>query len=226
MGIISEFLVDFVFPKRCVGCSQLETFLCRKCYGKMEFCEQICPVCFKLSLGGWTHERCRSSLGLDGLIAIWSYRNKVVKGVIEEVKFGFNRELVKIVLKKFSFESGTVFDFLVPMPLHRYRENWRGFNQAELVAMEVSKKMKVPVEGVLRRTRSTKQQATLERVVERKRNIRGVFGLDERFSKKSLKGKKILLVDDVFTSGESMKECAKVLKRNGVEKVWGLVLVR
>jgi ComF family protein len=192
----------------------------------MEFCEQICPVCFKLSLGGWTHERCKSQLDLDGLIAIWSYKNEVVRSVVEEIKFGFNRELIEIILRKFSFESGVVFDYLVPMPLHKYRENWRGFNQAELIAFWIGKKMKVSVEKVLRRRRNTKQQAMIKRAVERKRNIRGAFSLGENFSKKNLKGKKVLLVDDVFTSGESMRECAKILKRNGVEKVWGLVLAR
>jgi len=223
-----DFLIDFVFPKRCVGCGKYEVFLCEDCEKKIELAEQICPICSKPNLSGWAHEKCKSKLGMDGLMAIWSYRNKVTRSLIEAIKFGFNRELIKIVMRNLTFETGTEFDFLVPMPLFYLRENWRGFNQAEEIAKEVEKKTKIPLVKLLVRKRNTKQQAKIERAEERKKNVKGAFVLSEeaKIQKKRLKESRVLLVDDVFTSGESMKECTRILKRVGVSKVWGLVLAR
>jgi len=225
---VFNWLVDFVFPKKCVGCGKYEVFLCNGCEKEMELAEQICPMCFRPNLGGWTHEKCRKKLGVDGLMAIWSYKNGVVQEVVENIKFGFNRELMGMTLEKVTFESGIKFDFLVPMPLYYLRENWRGFNQAEEMAKVVAKRMNLPVSKLLKRDKNTKQQAMLTKAVERKKNMRGAFSLDKevRLSGLSLKNKNVLLIDDVFTSGESMKECTRVLKRAGVEKMWGLVMAR
>ncbi len=189
----------------------------------MPYSEQICPECGKESMMGWTHSGCKSSRGMDGLIVIYDHQDRVVQKAIEDIKFGFNRVMVREILKGFSFESGEKFDLLVPVPLHFYRENWRGFNQAEEIALAISGKMKVPVKRVLVRNKRTKQQSLLSNRKEREKNVKGVFEVDKEY-KSILRGKKILLVDDVFTSGADMRECTKVLKRSGATVVWGLAM--
>ncbi len=109
----------------------------------------------------------------------------------------------------------------MPVPLQRWRENWRGFNQAELIANRLGKER--VVKGLIR-TKATSQQARLTNRVERAENLRGAFEVNG--AGRALAGKRVILVDDVFTSGVTMRECAKVLKKAGIKQVWGLVLAR
>jgi len=156
---------------------------------------------------------------LDGLLATYSYKDPNVRKAIEAIKFGFNRELVKVLVggRTPKLES----DLVVPVPLHWRRLNWRGFNQAEEIAKAIDGQP-LRLSKMLIRTKNTKQQARLK-LEERKENVKGAFKVVNR---DKLKGKRILLMDDVFTTGESMKECCRVLKRAGASQVWGLVLAR
>lgn len=197
--------------------------LCNRCFRGLSIADQICPECGEESVMGWTHPRCAKDLGMDGLIVIYDYQDEKVKAIIDGIKFDFNKRLVKESLKKFKFETGESFDFLVPVPLHFYRENWRGFNQAEEIAKVVGEKMKIEVKNVLKRNRKTKQQSLILDRKLREKNVKGAFEINEKYLK-SLKRIKVLLVDDVFTSGADMRECTKVLKKAGVEIVWGLAL--
>jgi len=158
---------------------------------------------------------------MDGLICVYEYQDEKVVKVIDELKFGFNKEVVPLMLKDFVFETGVAFDAIVPMPLHFYRENWRGFNQAEIISVALARKMGVPVEKWLKRVKITKQQSMLRNREERIRNMNNAFVFDEG---SLIEGRSILLVDDVFTSGVSMREATATLKRGGAKFVWGLVL--
>jgi len=178
-------------------------------------------MCGESSSFGWTHKGCLNPQGMYGLICVYEYQDEKVVKAIDELKFGFNREIVPIILKDFVFETGVAFDAIVPMPLHFYRENWRGFNQAEVISIALARKMGVPVEKWLKRVKITKQQSMLRNREERVRNMSDAFVLDQG---KLAEEKSILLVDDVFTSGVSMREAAKTLKRGGAKFVWGLVL--
>ncbi len=216
-------IIDFLFPKYCVGCGKYGNDLCNKCINELSIADQICPECGDDSPMGWVHPKCKKEWGLDGLIVIYDYRDLIIKAAIDGIKFGFNRELAVKLLKNFRFESGVDFDSLVPVPLHFYRENWRGFNQAEVIASLVGGKMKVRVVNMLKRKRRTKQQSLLSDKKDREKNVKGAFVVKKENSFR-VKNKKILLIDDVFTSGADMKECTKVLKRAGAEVVWGLAL--
>lgn len=172
---------------------------------------------------GWTHEKCKKSLGMDGLIALFEYGDPGVRAVVDGIKYEFNKSLVGKIFGKMKVETGVVFDYLVPVPLHFYRQNWRGFNQAELVAVELQKQIEGKVTSLLKRKINTKQQALMISRKEREENVRDAFGVVETL-KTDLVGKKVLLVDDVFTTGSSMKACCSELKKNGAVLVWGFVL--
>jgi len=221
--MIIEALIDFVFPKVCVGCGEMGNFLCRVCTERLDFVDQICPMCGENTPMGWSHKECKQKFGMDGLIALYEYQEPVLRAVVDGIKYGFNRELIKIALKNFVFETGENFDYLVPVPLHYYRQNWRGFNQAEEMAIEIGSKMNVLTKNMLLRIRNTKQQVTMKSKQEREANIKGAFKLSEEWTNR-LKEKKLLLIDDVFTSGADMRECTRILKKAGVKTVWGLAL--
>jgi len=220
---VLDILIDFLFPKKCVGCGVEGVFLCSECREKFDFADQICPMCGEGSVMGWTHEKCKTKYGMDGLIVVYEYQEEIMKKVIEGIKFGFNKELVKILLSDFVFESGESFDCLVFVPLYFCRQNWRGFNQAEEIAKVIGEKMNLPVSKYLKRNRMTKQQALMKTKDEREKNIFGAFEISNDYLNMCM-GKKVLLVDDVFTSGNDMRECAKILKKAGVITVWGLSL--
>ncbi len=183
---------------------------------------QVCPMCTRPSIYGLTHDYCTKKLGMEGLIAIFDHKNEAVRKVVEAIKFGFNRDLVGEVLAGWELPKKLKKTILVPVPLHRLRENWRGFNQAELIATHMGKKMTL-VRGLVR-TRATAQQARTVNRGMRVENIKGAFGLGKEGE--GLSGKRVILIDDVFTSGVTMRECARVLRKAGVKQVWGLVLAR
>lgn len=204
-------------------CGREGSFLCSKCKKKLPMALQVCPMCTRPSIYGLTHDYCRQKMGMEGLMAVFDYKDLNVRRIIEAVKFGFNRDLIRIVLSGWKAPKKWQSMVLVPVPLHRYRKNWRGFNQAELVAVEAARG-RSPIVEALKRTKATNQQARTVSKSVRRENMKGVFEITG--AGESLRGKKVILVDDVFTSGATMNECAKVLRQAGIKEVWGLVLAR
>lgn len=118
--------------------------------------------------------------------------------------------------------SGLVWDGLVPVPLHPLRRRERGFNQALEIARGLSKRRQIPVMDCLNRLRPTDTQTKLSRD-ERWRNLRGAFGLRSRFD---VRGKNLLLIDDVFTTGATCEGCAQVLHQAGAVSIGVLTVAR
>ena len=128
------------------------------------------------------------------------------------------RPLAKFLYKALPLDR--TFDVIVPMPLH-WRKQWqRGFNQSELLAQAVGKRWNVPVKKLARRIRATTVQAGLT-AAKRRANVSGAFR-----AKAAIKGRKVLLVDDVMTTGATASACASALKRAGAASVTLLTLAR
>jgi len=216
-------LLDFIFPKRCVACGGFGNYLCQADRRKIKLAETFCPVCLRPAIGGSTHERCKTKWSLDGLICLFYYTTPI-KEIIHELKYRFVRDLLETlavetkkaqILNKVDFTSFT----LVPIPLSRARQSWRGFNQAEIIGTSVAKQLKIRFDPeILAKTKETKPQAKLARA-ERLRQARGVFRAISNIS-----GRNFIVFDDVWTTGATMKAAAAALKRRGAAKVWGLAL--
>jgi ComF family protein len=113
--------------------------------------------------------------------------------------------------------------FLTAVPLSGRRQRQRGFNQSAELAKELAKKLSIPLlDGCLIKVKNTASQVELSEK-ERKENVKGAF-----LVKKSagVKDQKIILIDDVYTTGSTMEECARVLKKAGAKQVWGIVVAR
>jgi len=135
------------------------------------------------------------------------------------------RSLEKIIRSYFNClnSSFPCLDLVVPIPLHRKKLRERGFNQAELIAKVVAKHLQVRLtKGNLKRTKATITQTSLDRK-ERRRNLREAFTVKNR---DGFQAKNVLLVDDVYTTGTTIKEAAKVLKEAGVKEVYVFALAR
>lgn len=192
--------------------------LCDACKRSLEKVSQKCPGCTKKSTKGKRHKKCENKTELLSLKMFYSYKDEKVRKAIEKMKYGFDKSVLETLLvgKKLVTEV----DWVVPVPLFWYRENWRGFNQAEIIAKLLGRELVV---NCLYRKFSWKHQAQIKLVVDRQKNMQGLFEMRESFVE-SVKGKRILLVDDVFTTGATMGEAAKVLKIAGAKWIKGLVV--
>lgn len=222
-------VLDWIFPQSCVACGRSGKCLCGSCLEKFQLIDPICPTCGRQSTDGVTHQKCRQLLGLDGLFVVWAYEG-TVRESIKQLKFRFVKELARDLttgaigylrseheFRKF-LESDPIW---IGVPLFTIRERWRGFNQADLLASLLAKELNGRFEsGVIKRSRFTPQQVGL-RGIERRGNMKGAFSVSS-----DLKNKTFVLVDDVWTTGATMKEAAKALKSAGAEAVWGFALAR
>lgn len=216
-------LLDLMFPKRCVVCGRFGDYFCREDAEKITSAKSFCPVCQKGAVGGTTHAKCKTKLSLDGLICIFDYATPI-KELIHEMKYQFVQDLQTVVYKELAkMKQLDRYDFrgfeLVPVPLHKKRENWRGFNQTEILGKLVAKRLKVTIrtEG-LAKVKETKPQVELKRK-ERLKQMSGAFVLEPSVN---ITGKKFIIFDDVWTTGATLKAATRVLKRKGAEKVWGI----
>lgn len=230
-----EFIFDLIFPKRCVGCKKMGSYICENCFVTIrQFDSSACPVCQRRSITGETHPSCISSYSLDGLLAGVEYRG-VVKKIVYRFKYKpYLTDLEKTMQKLFSemLMQHALFNRLLHshpivavVPLFPKKLRTRGYNQAEILGRGLSREFKLPFyPKILRRIKPTNPQFKLNKD-ERIKNMLGAFDLDPVY-KKDIRSKTILLVDDVSTSCVTLKECAKVLKRNGARHVYGVTFAR
>ncbi|HSP68648.1 MAG TPA: ComF family protein [Bryobacteraceae bacterium] len=165
-------------------------------------------------------------LGLRGFDAVYSYGSYegTLRQLIHVFKYGGVRPLAgtfgRLMAQALPREAG--FDLIVPMPLHWFKQWQRGFNQAELLAAEIGRKWNTPVKSIVRRRRVTAPQAGLTNA-KRRANVQGAFRIA---GGRRVDGLRILLVDDVVTTGATASACARVLKRAGAAHVSLLALAR
>ncbi len=215
-------LLALLFPKKCVACNQLGSYFCSNCLAKIEyFSDQVCPECYKRSLSGKTHPYCQKQLGLDGVVSLTNYKTPV-REFIQSLKYRFATDLLTEFSDKFVFAKdllpAATWD-LLPVPLHQSRQNYRGFNQAELLGEIVARKFGLELKkDVIERAVASKSQVGLTKT-RRKANTNAVFAINQ-----PVVGGSFYLFDDVWTSGATLKSAAKELKKAGAKSVWGLTL--
>jgi len=217
-------LADLFYPERCVGCERRASdVLCRACFDSLPSVGS--PVCGRCGLPSafatFVCEECKNvDFGFESARAPLKY-DGVGKKIVHALKYrGYKRVVerlaVPLMLQALRDDR---FDAVVPVPLHRSRLRKRGFNQAELLARGVAEKMKAPVSDTLQVVRSTRDQIELS-AAQRRANVAGAYKATE-----PLRGK-ILLVDDVFTTGATMSACAGTLVRAGASEVHAISLCR
>lgn len=215
-----ELILDIFFPPICLNCKKYledgerDKLVCASCLASIEIYSNLF-----YPFPGIT------------LAAASSYSNPALKELIHYLKYkGFlkaGKALGEILTKYLNRLNLNPQDFIiVPVPLYGTRHRKRGFNQAELLAEIVGKHFNRPVlTKVLKRIKETKPQIEISDYKIRSENIKGVFSVAEK-QKELVKGKQIILVDDVCTSGATIKEAARTLKRAGARKIIALVVAK
>lgn len=242
---IRAFILDILFPIHCLSCQKEGSFICEECFQKVELLSfQLCPKCERYIIdGGKLCQSCkRSSPPLDALVVASRYRENNISKLVHLLKYNFaedlhiplGRLLVKIILKN----NLPLPDFIVPIPLHKRRLRWRGFNQAELLAKYVAENLTpgfpIPVfSDLILRRKYTPPQMKIKKYSERRKNIEDAFMFNTK-SKDFTQLQQLehsnkynfLLIDDIATTGATLFECAKVLKVCGAKKVFAAVIAR
>lgn len=230
-------IIDCIFPPRCITCGLLleecgPLPFCPDCRGQIRFIRSpLCPRCGIPFPDGDADHLCGECLAVQRPYALARsvalYEGTILKAIHlfkYRGKIGIGRVLGTIMADfAGSLWDMKAFSLILPVPLHRSRLRQRGFNQAVVLARSVAKRFCLPLDFMtLRRPGLTSPQVGLGRE-ERKTNVRGAFRVHKP---EKIAGRRILLVDDVYTTGSTLSECADLLMSAGAETVAALTLAR
>ena len=235
--------MDLIFPKFCLGCNKEGIYLCDDCRTLLDIAEFNYCLCDQKpsrmppdSKSGKCG-RCKDKK-LSGLYFALPYKEKnLTRKLIYQFKYppylkDLTKTLASILIEHLVLSGKNTDDIwapsgvpavLVPVPLDKIKLKQRGYNQSEELAKELSQVLQVPlISNNLIKIKSTSPQMELSKQ-EREKNLEDAFAIK---NPTELAGKKIFLVDDVYTTGSTMNECAKILKNTGSNNVWGICLAR
>jgi ComF family protein len=214
-----------VFPRKCVGCGRHGDWLCAGCADAVHWLKPpLCDCCGReIGAGSRCQECARERPRIDGIRACSRFEG-AIRQAIHRLKYGGQRSLAQ-PLAELQVQVARQLpraDAVVPVPLHPARERRRGYNQSALLATELAGLMGLPLEPAARRVRETEDQVKLDRRA-RQANVKGAFAC---LDPSAIAGRRLLLVDDVCTTGSTLLACAEPMLRAGAAGVWGLVVAR
>lgn len=237
LACAKQVILDILFPFYCLGCGREGILLCDQCSKTIEYrSQQVCPRCEKRStVGGRLCDSCRkeNDYPLPQLLVAAEYR-LLLPQALHQYKYQFvtdyNVPLAKVMLKALQSQPFLIPDYIIAMPLHRKKLRQRGFNQSLLLAQYISQNLTpwldIPVlESAVYRIKNTAAQMSLKHLSERKANLKDAFSLNPAYAK-TLKGKKLLLIDDICTTGTTLLELSKELQRAQPYSITAVVLAR
>jgi competence protein ComFC len=205
--MVLSFFLDLLFPPNCVTCGSIGGFICQKCFNQMNFYDK--PIDLQIQNSALDELHACTTYQKSGGDFIQTFKYRGTFAVAPTLGYMMHHTLPLL----------SELQTLIPVPLHRKRENERGFNQAEFLARELGKKRNLKVLNALQKVVATTPQAELDRE-KRLTHLTNCFSLK---SNTSIEDKIVGIVDDVSTTGATLNECAKILKKHGAKKVIGIV---
>jgi ComF family protein len=214
-------LKDILIPRICFVCDEKISggYLCQKCLGKIEFLyPPLCPFCCT-RLNNKKEKICarcaKITVSYEKLICVTKYKSPVIELIhlFKYKNYDFLVELFASLMIKHLTRIGFEpygYDIVTAVPLHKTKLRDRGYNQAGLLAQYLANYFKIPFkDDIIYATRESLSQTKLDNK-SRRNNIKGIFSVQEK-----LDNKKVMLLDDIFTTGSTVKECASALQGKG-----------
>lgn len=202
--------MNLIYPQVCGVCGKInEKSLCNKC--KIRLIEE-----FSFKIEDYTRDTTKYFVKH---YYFFRYKN-LIRNQILELKFHDKPYISKTItyfLKNVqkSFEKLKNYDIIIIVPISRERKKERGYNQSELISKEISLMLNIPImKNILYKNKNTVPQSTLNKE-QREQNAKGVYNVKNCYK---IQNKKILLIDDIYTTGSTVNECAKVLVQNGINR--------
>ncbi len=197
-----------------MGCKKEGSFLCDSC--KATIVIKRIP------------EHLPNKFGIKTLYCATYYHTPIIRDLIARYKYEFAKDIAPLatdLLEKhlhFTHFQKNQNHIIIPVPLHSKRESWRGFNQANLIAQDLAQRLDIPFHSdILARIKNTTPQIKMNNRIQRLENIKGAFVCKDA---ETIRGKTVILVDDVTTTGGTLSECAKILKQSGAKSVIAIVV--
>jgi len=232
-------ILDLLFPKTCFGCKKLGPYVCAACQKNIKIIQRdVCPYCKKSSHQGYAHDWCKKPSGVDGLLSFFQY-DFALKKIIAGIKYHGITSLFPILFNVFPEERLSLLrsvinesprSVFVPVPLHPKKERRRGFNQSRYIAGFFAKLYSCDLDNnLLSRIKNTDPQAHMRSPKERIDNMQQAFRISA--SAQSIQNiqntpAKVIIVDDVWTTGSTIMAATKALKKAGVKHVYALTVAR
>lgn len=219
-------ILDWVYPPKCAGCEREGYRWCPDCASSvMTLGASICPVCGEIHQDQTICERCKVSPPHYFALRSWAVFRGAIRKAVHRLKYKRDVALGGVLCRpmiQLLEVQGWKIDLVMPVPLGLARFAERGYNQAALLARPLALYFQLPYQpNILRRIRETRSQVGLSLAL-RKENVEGAFKAFDN----SIRGKNVLVVDDVTTSGSTLNACAGALLEAGACQVYGLTLTR
>ena len=220
-------LLGVIFPIRCAGCGRRGVSVCAECWPSIPWLgDEVCPFCASPTRLGRICQPCGDgTLALDGARAACRF-DGIARTVVRDLKYRGNKpraELLGDVLAETLQRRPLAIDVLVPVPLAPGRRRSRGFNQSDLIARHLGNRLGVLLlSSCLERIRETPPQVGRSDA-ERRENVRGAFNCRDA---SAVRGRRVALVDDVMTTGSTLRECAHAIRAAGAARVYGVAAAR
>ncbi len=225
---VGRVVLDVLFPARCVGCGAYGAFLCQSCQAELPRARPPrCPICWRPQPRAAPCGRCREERpAFQGVRSLYLYQG-AAREAVHALKYNYvsalAQPMARLMAAYVEEEEAIEADLLAAVPLYVRRQRLRGYNQSLLLARELSRLCGLPLaERGLARRRNTPPQARSADAEARKRNVADAFVADRR----RVEGKRVLLIDDVMTTGATLDACAGALRQAGAASVWALTFAR
>ncbi|MCK4635331.1 MAG: ComF family protein [Candidatus Moranbacteria bacterium] len=223
-----KIFLDLFFPINCLGCGKFDQWICDDCHKTFPILtEQHCPICEKeITQNGEVCLNCQKyyKINLKGVFIISIYKDALLKKSIHHFKYKFiekiSEPLALLIAQALQNSEHPIPDLIIPVPLHKQRLRWRGFNQSESLARDLDLKIPIVTNSLIRKN-NTIPQVKMKNRKQRLENLNDAFCVE---NPEIIKNKKILLIDDIITTGTTLSVCAKILKQVGAEEVRALVI--
>lgn len=240
MNSYIESLLEIIYPEKniCQVCGKYdkrigENYICYDCFKKLKKISP--PHCIKCGIGidlNSKYNLCNDCIRISRYfeqIKSPFYYDGLIKELIHDYKYcnkPFYYKLFAKLLTDYMMQNGYInFDYIISVPLHKIKQRKRGFNQTELIAISISKNLSIPYLKALKRAKNTVKQSNLS-AIQRKDNLKNVFDIYNKNINNIINNKRILIIDDIFTTGATFNECSKVLLRSGAAAIYGLTIAR
>lgn len=229
---IGRYILDTLLPIECLGCQEEGAWLCGVCRDQITLeTQEACYVCKNFSFGGRTCFPCQKIYSLAAVVSFLDYDQELVRQALQLAKYSYVQEALTplieaviphLIVKIEALDIDPRALTFVPVPLHPRRLRDRGFNQAQLIAKRLAVVSGSQCVEVLKRRFWTPPQAKLDEF-DRRRNIKGNIVCS---NSEAVQGHRVVVVDDVATTGSTLEACGRALRAAGAAEVWGLVLAK
>lgn len=227
MNSIKKTLFELLYPRRvkcCICGRETNEAICSACMSSVEFLEgRVCLKCGKGIEDNYQDNVCPDCKAgdkhFDMAFSCFQYEG-MGKTIIHKLKYEGCRDIAYILAKLMRrklMDEGIRADAVVPVPIHPHKEEARGFNQARLIAEAIAEAEGIPLWDCLTRTKETTEQYKLDKI-HRILNVHNAFCLNLLYN--NVRYNNVLLIDDVYTTGSTADECSRILKQQGVQKVF------